>query len=533
MKNLYRAAGTIGGLTLVSRIAGFVRDMLLARILGPGMAADSFFVAFQLPNIFRRLFAEGAFAAAFVPLFSRKLGENGELADVERFSSEVVSVFVPVLILFVALLEIAMPAIIWLMASGFQEVPGKFELTVALARIIFPYLFLISMVALLAAILNSMSRFAAGASFPILLNIVLIAALLIGKNGSILLGNYVRGPGDDDIIIAYFLAGGVALGGIVQLLWLWFWTKRSGFKLRFRRPRLTADVKELGIIILPATFGAGVYQISQLVQLFFATQLPSGSVSHLNFADRLNQLPLGVIGIALGTAILPALSRHIGAKDREQADRIQSNAIELAMLFTFPATAALMICAPAFVNAFFLGGQFDDGDAAITSRVLAALVAGLPAYVLIKVLTPAFFARKDTKTPVYAAAIVLTFFITFNALLIDRLGIVGIASATAIGAWLNVVMLYTILQKRGHYRLDGRLIMRLLGQLLATGAMAVLLYFLLHYLRPWFSGSAIKRILSIAALASTGMLSYFGTAALTGAVDRSKIALLFQRKASN
>lgn len=520
--NLIRATGTIGGLTMVSRIAGFVRDMLLARILGPGMAADSFFVAFQLPNIFRRLFAEGAFAAAFVPLFSRKLGKDGELKDAEQFSSEVVSIFVPILILFVALFEIAMPAIIWLMASGFQEVPGKFELTVALARITFPYLFLISLVALLAAILNSMSRFAAGASFPILLNLVLIAALLIGSQ----IG------GGDTVFIAYLLAGGVALGGVVQLLWLWFWMRRSGFRLRFQRPRLTKDVKELGIIILPAAFGAGVYQISQLVQLFFATQLPSGSVSHLNFADRLNQLPLGVIGIALGTAILPALSRHIGADDKEQADRVQSNAIELAMLLTFPAAAALMLCAPAFVSAFFLGGQFDAEDARITSNVLAALVAGLPAYVLIKVLTPAFFSRKDTRTPVYAAAIVLVFFITFNALMIDRLGIVGIASATAIGAWLNVFMLYAILQKRGHYALNAPLVRRLFSQLLATGAMAALLYYLLPHLSDWFGGSVFERVVSIAALVSAGMLVYFGAAALTGAIDRSKIALLVKRKAT-
>lgn len=172
---------------------------------------------------------------------------------------------------------------------------------------------------------------------------MLIAALLVGNQAG----------GDDAVLIAYLLAGGVALGGVVQLLWLWYWTEKSGFKLRFRRPRLTKDVKELGIIIIPATFGAGVYQISQFVQLFFATQLPSGSVSHLNFADRLNQLPLGVIGIALGTAILPALSRHIGTDDKAQADRVQSSAIELAMLLTFPAAAALMICAPAFVNAFF------------------------------------------------------------------------------------------------------------------------------------------------------------------------------------
>ncbi len=521
--NLLRATGTIGGLTLVSRIAGFARDMLLARILGAGAAADSFFVAFQLPNIFRRLFAEGAFSAAFVPLFSRKLDKDDGLGPAERFSSEVASVFVPLLILVVALFELIMPAVIWLMASGFQEVPGKFELTVSLARITFPYLFLISVVALLTAILNSMERFAAGASFPILLNLVLIGALLFA--------DYARGDTGNDVLVAYILAGGVAVGGLVQLAWLWFWTKRSGFQLRFQRPRLTKDVRELGIIVLPATFGAGVYQISQLVQLFFATQLPGGSVSHLNFADRLNQLPLGVIGIALGTAILPALSRHIGKGEKDQADRVQSNAIELSMLLTLPAAVALMICAPAFVSAFFLGGAFDAEDARITSSVLAALVAGLPAYVLIKVLTPAYFSRKDTRTPVYAAATVLFFYITFNVLLIDRFGIVGLASATAIGAWLNVAILYTILQRRGHYSLNMGLVRRLISQLAATGAMAIVLWHLMPRLLPYFGGDIGERVLSIAALVSAGMLVYFGAAALTGALDRSKIALLLKKKA--
>jgi putative peptidoglycan lipid II flippase len=291
-------------------------------------------------------------------------------------------------------------------------------------------------------------------------------------------------------------------------------------------------VRELGVIILPATFGAGIYQIGQLVQLFFATQLPGGSVSHLNFADRLNQLPLGVIGIALGTAILPALSRHIGAGEKDQADRVQSNAIELAMLLTLPAAAALMICASAFVQAFFLGGAFDAEDARITSAVLTALVAGLPAYVLIRVLTPAFFSRKDTRTPVYAATVALAFFIGFNIAFIDALGIVGIATATAIGAWLNVALLYTILQMRGHYQLNVPLIRRLASQLLATGTMAAMLQVLLPHLSPWFAGGVFERTVSIGVLVLAGMLVYFGAAALTGALDRDKLALLLKRKAA-
>jgi len=351
---------------------------------------------------------------------------------------------------------------------------------------------------------------------------VLIAGLVVGDR--------MRAAGGDDFTVAYVLAGSVAIAGVAQLAWLWFWIRRSGFRLRFRRPRLTPDVRELGVIILPAVFGAGVYQISQLLQIFFATSLPGGSVSHLNFADRLNQLPLGVIGIALGTAILPALSRHIGAGDREQADRVQSNAIELAMLLTLPAAAALIVCAPAFVTAFFLGGAFDADDAAITSAVLVALVAGLPAYVLIKVLTPAFFARKDTRTPVIAATVVLGFYIGFNLLMIDRLGVVGLASATAIGAWLNCVMLYAILHRRGDYALPAALASRLVRQLVATALMTGALLAMLPWLAPWFGGGVIERVASIGALVVAGMLVYFGAAALLGAIDRSKLALLVQRR---
>ena len=373
--SLLKSTGIIGGLTLVSRLAGFARDMILARVLGAGVAADVFLLAFQLPNIFRRLFAEGAFSAAFVPMFSRRLhGPDGQ-KSAESFSSDVLSVFVPVLIVFAALIEVAMPGVVWLMASSFQDVPGKFELAVSLSRITFPYIVLISLVALLTGVLNSLSRFAPGAAFPILLNAVLIVALLLGDR--------LRGPGGDDAVVAYTLAWAVAAGGVIQLLWMWFWVRRAGIRMPIRRPRLTPEVRELGLIILPAVFGAGVYQINQLVQLYFVTQLPGGSIAYLNYADRLNQLPLGVVGIALGTAILPGLSRFVGSGDRAGADRLQSSAIELAMLLTLPAAAALAVCALPFVTAFFLGGRFDAADAAITADVIVALVAGLPAYVLI------------------------------------------------------------------------------------------------------------------------------------------------------
>ena len=523
--SLLKATGTIGGLTMVSRVAGFARDMILARILGPGVASDAFLLAFQLPNIFRRLFAEGAFSAAYVPMFSRRLHGEGGQASAEDFSSDVLSVFVPLLILFTALFEIAMPGVIWLMASEYQDIPGKFELTVALARITFPYILFMSLVSLLTGILNSLSRFAPGASFPILLNLVLIVALL--------LGDHLRGTTGNDELVAYILAIAVAIGGVVQLLWLWFWTHRAGIRLVIRRPRLTREVKELGIIILPAVFGAGVYQINQLVQLFFVTRLPNGSLSYLAFADRLNQLPLGIIGIALGTAILPALSRYIGGEDRKGADRLQSNAIELSMLLTLPAAAALAVCAGPFVSAFFLGGRFGAADAAITADVVAALVAGLPAYVLIKVLTPSYFARKDTKTPVWAAVAALSVFVLFNLLFIERFGIVGLAAATAAGAWLNSFLLYAILVRRDHYRIDPALGARLLRQLAATAAMVAALWPLRGWLWPYFSGSILERALAIGTLVGAGAFIYFGVAFMIGAIDREKLAMFNRRKAAS
>ena len=520
--SLLKSTGIIGGLTLVSRVAGFARDMILARVLGAGLAADAFLLAFQLPNIFRRLFAEGAFSAAYVPMFSRRLHGPGGQASAEEFSSDVLSVFVPLLIVFAALFELAMPGVIWVMARGFQEVPGKFELSVALARITFPYIILISLVSLLTGVLNSLSRFAPGAAFPILLNLTLIVALLIGDS--------MRSSGGDDATVAFVLAWGVAAGGLIQLIWMWFWMRRAGVRLRIRRPRLTPEVRELGIIILPAVFGAGVYQINQLVQLYFVTQLPGGSLSYLNYADRLNQLPLGVVGIALGTAILPALSRFVGTADRAGADRLQSNAIELAMLMTLPAAAALALCAGPFVTAFFLAGRFNAADAAVTANVIVALVSGLPAYVLIKVLTPAFFSRKDTRTPVYAALVGLTFFAGFNILFIHRFGIVGLAAATAIGSWLNTFVLYAILVRRDLYRMDSKLVSQLVRQLVATAGMVAALYFVRQPLAGWFGGSILEKVAGVAALVAAGSLAYFGIAALNGAIDRERLQMFVKRK---
>lgn len=522
--NLLRSTGTIGGLTLVSRIFGFVRDMLLARVLGAGLAADAFQLAFRLPNTFRRLFAEGAFSVAFVPMVSRKMEqEDGEQAAA-TFANDVLSVFIWVLLGFTAIAMIFMPAIVWALAHEYQDVPGKFELAVFLSRITFPYLMLISIVSLLTGILNSRMRFGPGAFAPVLFNITLISGILIG--------DALRSSPTDDLVVVTVLSWAVAISGAVQLVYLWWCVHREGLKLRIHKPRFNADVKQLGKLILPATFGAGIYQISQLVDTFFATQLPQGSLTMLSMADRLNQMPLGIVGIALGTAILPALSRSIATDNKFQASRIQSDAVELAMLLTIPAAAALSVCAPAFVGAFFVGGRFTAENGIVTGEIVTALVAGLPAYVLVKILTPGFFARNDTKTPVYTAATALAVNIALILLWIEPYGIVGLAAAGATAAWVNTLLLFTILWRREHFRPEAALFGRVLRQLLAAGVMTAVLWWLMREFSGWYIGSVGERAVSLITLVVAGMLAYFGTGYVVGAVDRERINRIVRRRNS-
>lgn len=522
--SLVRNVGTIGGLTLLSRLFGFVRDMLLARVLGAGMAADAWQLAFTLPNTFRRLFAEGAFSVAFVPMYTRRLhdetGGGDEAAD--AFAGDVLSVFVWVLLCFSALCMIIMPGLVWLLAREFQSVPGKFELSVWLSRITFPYLALVSLVAMLSGVLNARSKFAPGAFVPVLLNIVMI--------GGIVAGWYLRGDNGSDTIVAWALAISLTLAGAAQLAYMWWATRRAGVRLYIKAPKFTPDVKRLLMLMLPATFGAGIYQISQLVDTFFATSLPQGSLTLLKLADRLNQLPLGVFGIALGTAILPMLARHIQSGNSSEAQRLQSNAVEIAMLLCLPCAVALSICSEAFTAGVFQGGKMTAEDTSIMGNIVTALVCGLPAYVLIKVFQPAFFSREDTRTPVWVAAGALTINIGLNFYVVPRYGIVGLAAATAITATLNMLALYTILQIRGWFHFTGKLAGRIARQMIATAAMAVLLWWLTPALEPFWRGDAFNRIWSLAVLVIAGSAVFFGTAFLVGAVDKDLLTQMRRKQ---
>ncbi|MGQ0559629.1 MAG: murein biosynthesis integral membrane protein MurJ [Sphingosinicella sp.] len=515
--NLIKATGTIGGLTMVSRVLGFARDMIGSRVLGASHANDAFLIAFLIPNIFRRLFGEGAFASGFVPLFSRRLNNEGGMIDAERFSNEVLAVFLPTLMLVTLLFEIIMPGFVWLMASEYQQTPGKFELTVELTRITFPYLVLISLVSFLSGVLNSLMRFAIAAFAPALLNLALIVALLVMPQGGI------------ETVRAMALA--VLAGGVLQFGFCWQSARRAGVKLHFfRRPKMTASVRELVVLVLPATFAAGVYQISQFFYGFFASRLGEGAMAYLNYADRLNQLPLSIIGTALGTAILPSISRAIDRSQEGEAERIQSRAFELSMLLTLPATLALAVAAGPIIGALFQGGRFTVADATITANVLAVLVIGLPGYVLVKVLTPGFYARKDVRTPVRIAMAVLAGSVVANFALIPFIGIYSLAAVTAGGAWLQAILLYSILHRRGHFHIRGVLAARLVRQLLAALAMAAILFALRLPMADLFFGSASERLIGISVLVGAGAAAYFSLAWLLGGVEKDDFLELVRRR---
>ncbi len=515
--NLLKAGGTIGGLTLVSRILGFAREMVFARIMGASAAAEVFIWAFQLPNLLRRLLGEGAFSQGFVPLFARRIGKDGDLEDARRFAEEVQAVFLPVLIIITALFVVAMPAVVVAVASErWTGDSDKFAFTVFLTRITFPYLIFISMVSLFSGILNSLQRFVAAAFAPALLNIALVGALLLVPQGG------------RDTAVA--MAWAVLAGGVLQLALCIVATQRAGLRLKLRPPQMTPRVKELLILILPATVGAGGYYISQLFYAYFATRLPEGSFVYLSQADRLNQLPLALVGSAIGTAILPAISRHLGIGEERQAANLQGRATELAMLLTIPATIALAVAAGPIMTVLFEGGRFTAADAATSALVLSILVAGLPAYVMIKVLAPGFYARKDMKTPVVITLVTLALSVIANFIWIDDVGISILPLTTALAAWANAVGLYLLLARRGHFHIEGWLATRLLKQLAAAVAMGVTIWLVGGLLEGYFAGSVGQRLVGTIALIGAGSTVYFALAWVTGGMDREDLLVLLRRK---
>jgi len=500
-----------------SRVLGFARDMLIAAILGAGPIADAFFVALKLPNLFRRLFGEGAFNAAFVPAFAGMLAGEGVVVA-NRFAEETMSVMAFWLGALTIAGMIFMPQLMLVLAPGFSQIPAKFDLAVALSRITFPYLFLICLTALLSGVLNGIDRFAAAAAAPVLFNLISIACM-------IWLTPYVPNAG-------YALAWGVTLSGVVQLGLLVWGVHRSGMTMRLPRPRLTPEIRVLLRRMAPGLVGAGVTQLNLAVDVIIASLLPPGTVSILYYADRVNQLPLGVIGAAVGTTLLPLLSRQVRAEDPRAAVSTLNRALEYALFLTLPAALALAVAAGPIMSVLFGRGAFDAEAARLSAQALAAYALGLPAFVAVKVLAPAFFARGDTATPVKIGLAAVALNLALNLAFMVPLQHIGPALATSLAAIANVAALAAILLRRGHLRVDADLARRLWRMGAASLAMAATLFAADRTLFAATAGSGLRWV-GLAALVGLGFTAYLGAGQALGAFDvRVIVRRLIKRPAT-
>jgi putative peptidoglycan lipid II flippase len=506
---LYRAFATVGAMTGISRVLGFIRDVLVAAVLGAGPVADAFFVAFRIPNLFRRIFAEGAFSAAFIPLFAKHHhGEGGEAAG-RAFAEQALACLTLALIVFTIFGEIFMPWLMLLLAPGFFADPEKLDLAVLLARISLPYLLCMSLAALYSGILNALGKFAAAAFAPSLLNVVLIIVLV----GLIALGE------EGHCRAAVALAWGISISGALQVLIVMAAAARAGMRLAPRLPRFSEDMKRLLALGAPAVIAGGVTQIAAILTTIIAS-LQDRVVSWLYYADRLFQLPLGIIGVAIGVVLLPDLSRKLRADDHAAALESENRSLEVALLLTLPASVALLVAAHPIVSVLFERGAFASEDANATAAMLAALAPGLPAYVLIRVLHPGFFAREDTKAPMLYAGIGMAANAALSLVLFLAIGPVGIAVGTTIAGWLQVALLAGTLRHRGDFVLDQTFRRRAPAICLASAIVGVALWFLVGALQGWLmSGSLLAQIAALGALVGGGLLTYGLIAEWLGATE--------------
>jgi putative peptidoglycan lipid II flippase len=506
---LYRSFATVGVFTMVSRVLGFARDVLIAAVLGTGWVADAFFVAFRFPNLFRRLFAEGAFNSAFVPLFAKRLEGEGESAA-RKFAEEALSVLLFALLVFTAVAEVAMPWLMYVIAPGFADDPEKFDLATLLTRIAFPYLLCMSVVALLSGVLNALGKFAMAAAAPIILNIVLIGVMIAAL---------ALGLGDEPAS-GMILAWGVCVAGVLQLLALALAARNMGMTLKLRRPRMTPGVRRLITLGIPGVIAGGITQFNIVIGTIIASMQES-AVSFLYYADRIYQLPLGVVGIAIGVVLLPDLSRSLRSGDDAAVSASQNRSLEFALLLTLPAAVALFVVPVQIVQVLFERGAFTAADTQATALALAAFAWGLPAFVMIKVFSPAFFAREDTRTPMYYAGAGLVVNVAVSLALFPVLGHVGIAIATTVSGWVNALLLLGTLHRRGFFATDSALRRRgpriLLSSLIMGGALVAAQATMGEMFAP-VNGLSMQ-LLALAALVGGGVIAYGLAVQVTGAAS--------------
>jgi putative peptidoglycan lipid II flippase len=505
---------TVGVWTLVSRLLGFARDIMIAAYLGAGPVAEAFLVAFSLPNMFRRFFAEGAFNMAFVPKFAKKLEAGDEALGVAR---DAFTGMVLILSVFSVLGIVLMPGLVWLMASGFAG-DERFGLAVSYGRIAFPYILFISLAALISGELNATGRFMAAAAAPVVLNLIFILGLLasqiVGVPAADLLGLGIdRALG---LHVGATLAFSEPLGGIAQLALVWWAAKRAGYPLRLTRPRLTPDLRRLAVIAAPAALAGGVVQVNLLVGRQVASFF-DGAIAWLNYADRLYQLPLGVVGIAIGVVLLPELSRRLAAGDALGQRNGFTRAAEVSLALTVPAAVALVAVPVPLIAVLFQRGAFGATDTANTALALAIYGLGLPAFVLQKVLQPLYFAREDTRRPFLYALASLGLNAGIAVGLAPFIGFAAAAIGTTLAGWGMVALLWLGSRRLGEVaQVDDRLRRRLPRILAAAAAMGGILWVYAMQAQPWLAASG-TRIPALAAMVLLGAVSYFGIGQAIGA----------------
>ena len=510
--NLLGGFATVGGLTMVSRVLGLVRDIVFAALLGSGPVAEAFVVAFRLPNLFRRFLAEGAFSMAFVPLFARRLEKDGE-AEATRFAEEAYAGLFSVLFALTLVAQLAMPWVMLALAAGFADDAEKLSLAIDFSRIQFPYLLCISLMALFAGVLNSVGKFAAAAGAPILLNVVTVAGM--GLAWAL------------DWDVGYALSWSVLIAGVAQFLLVFRAARQAGFPLKLRAPRWTPGVKRLLTVGAPGVLAASVTQINIVIGTAVASFF-DGAVVWLWNADRVYQLPLGVVGVAIGVVLLPELSRKARAGDYDGVESSLSRAIEFALLLTLPAAVALVAIPEEIVRLLFERGAFTAEDSANTAAAVALFALGLPAYVLIKALAPAYFAEEDTKTPLIFAAVSVGVNVALSIGLIPVMGWAGVALGTAAAAWVNTWLLWRGIRGEGRLYLKTDTRRRLWRVVWASLFMGAALFGAAAAMEDLIA-DPLWRIPSVLALVAVGLGFYAALALEFGAVDRGELKRALRR----
>ena len=505
--NLIKSTGTFGFFTIISRLLGYVRDILIAMFLGAGLLADVFFVAFRIPNTFRRLFSEGTFNAAFVPSYSSLL-DNKKTS--QKFANNIFTLLIIGLFFLVLVIEIMMPLFVFLIAPGFENDYQKMELAITLTRITFPFLMFISLASFFSAILNSHNKFAIASAAPIILNILLIGVLIFGK---IL---------NDQLV--YYLSYAVTISGLLQLIFLYFFVKKHfspKINLSFK---IDNNVKLFFKKLLPSIFSSGVTQINILVGTIIAS-FQASAVSYLYYADRIYQINLAIAGIAIGTVILPQLSKHIQNNKKEKINLIQNKALELSLFLSIPAAIALLIASEEIISALFGYGSFDELSVINSAKALFYFAIGLPAFSLIKVFSAFFFARHNTKIPFYISLTSVLLNVLISVIFFKEVGFIIIPIATTVSSWFNAISLFIFLKRENLFSFNLIFINRFIKILLASILMGIFFKYVIHFFSDkLLYETSLKAIYLIGAVIM-GLIFYLLIAILIKAFKRSDINL--------